>query len=80
MRSLVFAIAAAAALFAFTPPASSQEIELGPGGVRIEPHYHGRSVARPDCDELRKACLHKEELGEEGRGNCDRYRRFCRLY
>jgi hypothetical protein len=26
---------------------------------------------------LRQACLHKEELGEEGLGNCERYRRRC---
>jgi hypothetical protein len=30
------------------------------------------------CWELRKACLHKEELGEEGMGNCRRYREICR--
>jgi hypothetical protein len=26
---------------------------------------------------LRLACLHKEELGEQGRGNCERYRSMC---
>jgi hypothetical protein len=30
------------------------------------------------CWELRQACLHKEELGEEGMGNCRRYREICR--
>jgi hypothetical protein len=30
------------------------------------------------CWQLRQACLHKEELGEEGMGNCRRYRQLCR--
>jgi hypothetical protein len=35
--------------------------------------YGGRG-----CWQLRQACLHKEELGEEGMGNCQRYRELCR--
>ena len=31
-----------------------------------------------ECGQLRQACLHKEELGEEGMGNCRRYRELCR--
>ena len=79
MRTYALAIAAAAALFASPLPALSQEVEIGPGGVRVEPfpHYQGRSVWRGRCDELRRACLHKEELGEQGRGNCQRYRHYC---
>ena len=42
-----------------------------------EPHHHWSGA---DCRELRQACLHKEELGEEGRGNCRRYREVCRGY
>jgi hypothetical protein len=30
-----------------------------------------------DCRELRLACLHKDELGEQGQGNCQRYREIC---
>jgi hypothetical protein len=26
---------------------------------------------------LRAACMHKEELGEQGMGNCRRYRAIC---
>jgi hypothetical protein len=66
-----FALAmAATALFAFPTPAFPQTFEFGPGGVRIEPHgyHHGGYEAR--CRELREACIHKEELGEEGQGNC----------
>jgi hypothetical protein len=40
MRTYALAIAAAA-LFAFPASAFSQGIEFGPGGVRIEPPYHG---------------------------------------
>jgi hypothetical protein len=81
MRTYAFAIAAAA-LFAFPASAFSQGIEFGPGGVRIEPpyyhgYYQGRSASGGQCRELRRACLHKEELGEEGQGNCRRYRQIC---
>jgi hypothetical protein len=81
MRTYALAIAAAAALFASPLLALSQEVEVGPGGgVRIEPfpYYQGRCVWRGRCEELRRACLHKEELGEQGQGNCRRYRHYCR--
>ena len=29
------------------------------------------------CDQLRRACLYKHELGEKGEGNCKRYRSEC---
>lgn len=38
----------------------------------------GRWGYGPDCRELRRACLYKEDLGEVGRGNCQRYRSLCR--
>lgn len=38
----------------------------------------GRWGYGADCRELRRACLFKEELGEVGRGNCQRYRAMCR--
>ena len=80
MRSYALAIAAAA-LFIFPAPVFSQDIqvpgiEIGPGGVRVG-HPH-RRVSHEGCEELRRACLHKEELGEEGEGNCRRYRETCR--
>ena len=73
MRMYALAIAAAAALFA-PVPASSQAIEIGPGGVHID----GDRAQQGDCEELRLACLHKDELGEEGEGNCRRYRETCK--
>ncbi len=77
MRTYALAIATAA-LFALPTSAFSQGVVVGPGGVRIEPGYHqGRSAYRGECRELRLACVHKEELGEQGRGNCRRYREVC---
>lgn len=31
----------------------------------------------PNCEELRRACENKEQLGEQGAGNCRRYREAC---
>jgi hypothetical protein len=57
----------------------SANIYVGPGGVRVGPghHYYNRYEGGR-CGELRQACLHKGQLGEEGMGNCQRYRAICR--
>jgi hypothetical protein len=78
MRLYALAIAAAA-LCAIPSSTFSQGVEvpgveIGPGGVRIG---RERSSQR-ECEELRRACLHKDELGEEGEGNCRRYRETCK--
>jgi hypothetical protein len=78
MRTYALAIATAA-LFAFPASAFSQGIDVGPRGVEVEGLHQGRSVGRQDCAEMRKACLNKRELGEQGQGNCQRYRRMCGL-
>jgi hypothetical protein len=52
-------------------PVQAQALELGPGGLRIAPH------GAVNCHELRAACMHKEQLGERGMGNCQRYREIC---
>jgi hypothetical protein len=54
-------------------PAMGQTFEIGPGGVQVYPHGGGGR----ECRELRAACMHKEELGEQGQGNCARYREMC---
>jgi len=81
MRAYVRAIVSAA-LFALPTAAFSQAAEVLPAGVRIYPYE--RPYERPyrryyggECRELRQACLHKEELGEQGQGNCRRYREVC---
>jgi hypothetical protein len=77
MRSLILASALAALFMApgFAPPAFAGD------EAQIEKVDHRRSHGRwgygPDCRELRRACMYKRELREEGRGNCERYRRLC---
>jgi hypothetical protein len=89
MRAFACAIAAGV-FFALPLPASatplsidlsSQSIEVGPGGVRVgHDRYGSRREPRGGgrCAELRRACLNKERLGEQGEGNCRRYRAQCR--
>ena len=85
MRTFGFAIAVAAAMFVL--PVNAQRFEIGPGGVGISggerdygrERYYGRDRSHGGvCAELRRACLNKGELGEQGEGNCRRYRRTCR--
>jgi hypothetical protein len=78
MRTFAFAISAAA-LFAFPVTAFSQAVEIAPRGVEVEGLHHGRSAARADCRELRRACLQNGQLGEQGQDNCKRYRETCGL-
>jgi hypothetical protein len=75
MRTYVVAIVGAA-LFALPTSAFSQAVEFGPGGVRIHSDHRHRGYGA-DCRELRQACLNKGELGEQGQGNCRRYREVC---
>jgi hypothetical protein len=81
MRTCILAIATVA-LFAIPTAALSEDIQIGPGGVKIGLSYgHHRLYNRDEggrCAELRQACLHKEQLGEQGMGNCQRYRTVCR--
>jgi hypothetical protein len=61
--------------------AASAQVEIvPPGGVDVNPYGQGRAFGQADCHELRLACLHKEDLGEQGRGNCQRYREMCRTH
>ena len=79
MRRYIFAIATAA-IFAIPTAAFSESVYIGPGGVRIGSSHHGyynRYEGGGRCAELRQACLHKEQLGEQGMGNCQRYRATC---
>ena len=53
-----------------------------PYGVPGQPSLESSvtTVQRDDryCRRLRRACEFKHERGEEGEGNCRRYRRECR--
>ena len=63
----------------------AQGFYVGPGGVGFDDgrprrgYYEERrrSGRGEMCRELRRACMYKRELGEEGGGNCSRYRRNC---
>ena len=63
------------AAFLLVAPARSQQIEIGPGGIAVSPNRERGWGG--ECAELRRACEYKMERGEEGQGNCRRYRRFC---
>ncbi len=45
--------------------------------ILVEQVQYGRGGY---CDRLRRACIHKEERGEVGEGNCRRYRNECGGY
>ena len=81
MRTYVLAMLTAALFALPTSAAFSQvDVEVGPGGVRVGPGYHRHYYNRYGegrCAELRQACVHKGQLGEEGMGNCRRYREMC---
>src|SRR3954470_13116429 len=73
MRLSALIIFVAAALSISSLPASAQRLEIGPGGVRVD---DGRGRGG-QCEELRRACENKDRLGEQGEGNCRRYRETC---
>ena len=75
MRTYILAMVSAS-VFALPTSALSQAVEFGADGVRIYP-YHRHYEYRGECRELRQACLNKGELGEQGQGNCRRYREVC---
>jgi hypothetical protein len=79
MRSYILAICGAACL---ALPAAAASGDAGTDAplllVQHREYYQGRWGYGPDCRELRRACMYKRELGEEGRGNCQRYRELCR--
>ena len=75
MRKLALAVAAVAALLVLPVSAFSQSIEIGPGGVRMDDGRRARGGGQ--CEELRLACENKNRLGEQGEGNCRRYRETC---
>ena len=72
MRAYVFAFAAMI-LVAFSTLSFAQPVQ---GGPKNPPVVRGNGGG--DCDELRKACLNKGELGEKGVGNCAQYRELCK--
>jgi hypothetical protein len=72
MRTFILAIAAA--LFALPTAAVSES-----GHHRYYNRYEGLydRYESERCRELRPACTHKEKLGDQGMGNCRRFRELC---
>jgi hypothetical protein len=75
MRFSLFALAAATTLSLGAPAFSQPMTPAEPPAVAVPMETHPGSAR---CDELRKACLDKDELGERGEGNCKWYRENCR--
>ena len=87
MKRIILCLAIAASCAFSTGPATAQQVQIaqgvyiGPGGVdvEVEGRRHRRYYEEDNtCARLRRACRHKEERGEEGMGNCRRYREMCR--
>lgn len=57
---------------------SAASLNVGGGGVpAIETLAEKAGYGHGYCKRLRRACIYKEERGEQGEGNCRRYRREC---
>jgi len=92
MQQILIALVAAAFIGLTAAPVTAQEFSVGPHGFGFGEHHHGDGdeyhhrhwhpggghwEGGRNCRELRAACMHKDELGEVGRGNCRRYRETC---
>jgi hypothetical protein len=72
MRTYMFAIIAA---FSAIPTAAFSVSSHHRYYNRYEGLYDRYESGR--CQELRGVCTHKEKLGEQGMGNCRRFRELC---
>jgi hypothetical protein len=86
MRNLLLASVTLAALLPASAPSLAQGFYFGPGGVVVDDgrryrrsydEYGEERRYRRVCARLRDACVNKDLYGEEGQGNCRRYRRTC---
>jgi hypothetical protein len=81
MRSIIFGSLVASGLVFLNIVAASalpvgNALQTAPGVESTVQQVQGRR----HCDELRRACLNKDKLGERGEGNCQRYRAQCRSF
>lgn len=77
MRIIVLGTLTAAGILLSLPAVSATLPGAGLHGVPAEDALVQLVQSRRDCDELRRACLNKDKLGERGEGNCARYRSQC---
>ena len=82
MRKIMLVTAALGGLLLQDTSSFAQGFRFGPGGVEVDDGRGFREEReerryRRMCRELRDACENKDRYGEEGQGNCRRYRRTC---
>lgn len=82
MRKILIATAALGVLILQDVPSYAQSFRFGPGGFDYDDgrdyrDYREERRFRRICRELRDRCENKDLYGEEGMGNCRRYRRTC---
>jgi hypothetical protein len=75
MRNVILTVAAGVAMFLISlGSASAAPVAPQLGGAY---ENSATSVQWGHCERLRYKCEHKYERGEEGEGNCRRYREEC---
>ena len=79
MRKFILGLLiAASCVFAGVSVASAAPVGVGLTGSTAKVETLVQKTASSDrCSYLRYKCNNKEQLGEEGDGNCRRYRREC---
>ena len=77
MRGIILGTLMASGMVLVSIPGATA-MQLG-SGVRGTPESTVQQIQnRRQCDELRRACLNKDKLGEKGEGNCQKYRTECK--
>jgi hypothetical protein len=77
MRTIILGTLAATGVLFALPAVSATQPGAGSRGVADEEALV-QPVQSRYCDQLRRACLNKNRLGERGEGNCARYRSECK--
>lgn len=78
MRKFILGlIIATSCIFTGVSVASAAQVGLGITGTAKVETLVQKTASRDYCAYLRYKCNNKEHLGEEGEGNCRRYRREC---
>ncbi len=83
MRNAIKTVAAGAAMMlmtagaGFAAPVSTPLATGAAESSLMQVQYYGYGHGYGYCQRLRWKCEHKYELGQEGEGNCRRYREEC---
>ncbi len=86
-RGVLLTLGCLMAVPAVAAPSAPPSDARGVGYLVQEAQYRGDYYRRWDddgywhrrrhCERLRRACIHKDDRGEWGQGNCRRYRYEC---